>query len=460
MKLSCFNNPESIQKVSATNFYNILLQNPIKSKNNVYTRKYNEKLKGTKNEVVLKNSTNIISKVKEKQTQQTKQNNRSSILLTNQSIQTQKNPSKNYISSQSMNKNKHSMLSSKAPDSSRIYQDHDPITPLTTSFFRPKSTEKLATMPNLNKSGLNTSNAQRRSILKIAKDLPVSSPTAKHFKGGTDRFRAENDYNDLIDRKILSDVRHIGERYLNTISLRRNSPARYDFAGLDKSLNKDKANKSLEKSSLFLERGFKNLNSDRESNILNKSSLNKSNNERRISDRKYFSEEERLNTYDLQTMETQEHNVDIVLIDKDTENNENNENTTEKKETDKDPNISANSSDKNYHATLVDSLLNILDLMDHEFEKLSIKEIIEKFLLSIEDTRKNIRLGGIVALYIIKQKNMVVDDLNIKIMFKVIEALKNFEIQDELFLVACFELLSNIIIKYKFKLYLLLMRYY
>ncbi len=89
MKLSIFNNIESIQNVSASKFYNVLLKNQTNTNSNSYLNKFNEQLKSRKIEVPLQSSINKSnSNIKNKNSPQTTQ---SSQFLNQSKVTTTKN---------------------------------------------------------------------------------------------------------------------------------------------------------------------------------------------------------------------------------------------------------------------------------------------------------------------------------------------------------------------------------
>lgn len=92
----------------------------------------------------------------------------------------------------------------------------------------------------------------------------------------------------------------------------------------------------------------------------------------------------------------------------------------------------------------IDAMKKTLTLLDPVFEELTLNEKIEKLVSLTEDERKNERLGALVCLYIIiKKYNKQIDDEHKNLVLeKVIQLLKNYNTQEELFLVACIEICS------------------
>ena len=98
------------------------------------------------------------------------------------------------------------------------------------------------------------------------------------------------------------------------------------------------------------------------------------------------------------------------------------------------------------------ALTNLMDCLDPTFERLSLNEKIEKLTSSIDNPKRVQRLGGLVALYIVKQKLLLENEMDKKmksqydelILDKIFAGLRKYEMQEELFLLASLELLSNI----------------
>lgn len=94
--------------------------------------------------------------------------------------------------------------------------------------------------------------------------------------------------------------------------------------------------------------------------------------------------------------------------------------------------------------TYTDALKKTLTLLDPVFNELGLNEKIEKLVSLTDDERREERLGALVCLYImIKKYNKDIDDAHKNIVLqKVITLLKNYNTQEELFLVACIEICS------------------
>ena len=88
------------------------------------------------------------------------------------------------------------------------------------------------------------------------------------------------------------------------------------------------------------------------------------------------------------------------------------------------------------------ALQNLLSQIDPVFENLSILQKIEKLLTLLDDSRRITRLGALVALYVILKKYEIEENIKQIILEKTLDLLRNYENQEELFLVACHEICS------------------
>lgn len=79
------------------------------------------------------------------------------------------------------------------------------------------------------------------------------------------------------------------------------------------------------------------------------------------------------------------------------------------------------------------------------FDLISVEEKADIILQLVIDKRRQLRLGAVVALYIIMKKYDINPKLRQKISESTIGLIHNYEIQEELFLIACFEILSLIL---------------
>jgi len=91
-----------------------------------------------------------------------------------------------------------------------------------------------------------------------------------------------------------------------------------------------------------------------------------------------------------------------------------------------------------------EGLESIMVCIEPVFDRLSLEEKLIKFLENTSDLRRTVRLGAIVALYLCLKKNDFVDELKQQVLEKVINLLQNYELQEELFLVVCLEILRKL----------------
>jgi hypothetical protein len=90
----------------------------------------------------------------------------------------------------------------------------------------------------------------------------------------------------------------------------------------------------------------------------------------------------------------------------------------------------------------LEALESVMTTLDPIFDRLDLNDKINKFLEIADDHRRTVRLGSLVAIYSICSKYDIDDDYKLHIIEKVSSLIQNFEIQEELFLVACLEILS------------------
>jgi hypothetical protein len=104
--------------------------------------------------------------------------------------------------------------------------------------------------------------------------------------------------------------------------------------------------------------------------------------------------------------------------------------------------INLSYSGENPGEKFLDALEAVMAILDPIFERCQLDEKIERFIEIVDDHRRNIRLGSLVALYLICKKYDLDDNYKNLIVEKTILLVQNYEVQEELFLVACLELLG------------------
>ena len=97
-----------------------------------------------------------------------------------------------------------------------------------------------------------------------------------------------------------------------------------------------------------------------------------------------------------------------------------------------------------------EALESIMVCIEPVFDRLTTEEKLIKFVENSSDSRRTVRLGSIVALYLSIKKIDFGENCKLMVLEKVINLLQNYELQEELFLVVCLEILRN------FTIYLLL----
>jgi hypothetical protein len=90
----------------------------------------------------------------------------------------------------------------------------------------------------------------------------------------------------------------------------------------------------------------------------------------------------------------------------------------------------------------LEALESVMTILDPVFDRCTLNEKIEKFLEITDDHRRTVRLGSLVALYSICCKYDIEDEYKLHVIEKVTGLIQNYEIQEELFLVACLEILT------------------
>jgi len=90
-----------------------------------------------------------------------------------------------------------------------------------------------------------------------------------------------------------------------------------------------------------------------------------------------------------------------------------------------------------------EALESIMVCIEPVFDRLSLEEKLVKFLENTSDPRRTVRLGAIIALYLCLKKNQFEDELKHLVLERMINLLQNYEVQEELFLVVCLEILRK-----------------
>jgi len=323
------------------------------------------------------------------------------------------------------------------------------------NYFRPgeKSSDSYGKKSYMEKtsSSINFS----KSMIKSVKSTKRMGSKGSKLHSSRDIYRGAFNYkakSTPFDKNILLEARHIGDYYLSTASSTKNRTNR------DNNLNTSKQSKPGSFSFIrATEHDFdkdKPLEKDKSASVLYNKNKEHAIITELLQNQSYNTDSKKISPIKkLTNKTTKTHNTKRSMNSK-YSNNYSERLTIEdfrnsKQEDDDNKNIT-NLNNTSYigdssfpSEKFADALVSIMDCLDPTFERLSIKERMEKFIISIENTRRNIRLGALVALYIIKQKKMDDGELDEVILQAIFSGLKNYESQEELFLIACLELLSN-----------------
>jgi hypothetical protein len=300
----------------------------------------------------------------------------------------------------------------------------------------------------------------------------VKSPTSHIFKSyGCHRYHTDLDFNFLAEQKFLKEAISCGREKLNTVSLKSNSPDKYFYEnkysnsqnrfikvrntpGLEiiedakdrsrsKSKSKDNINQEEISEGELNKSGFKDskniLNNilDLQFSVNSPSKMKIYQNEINQMKNDEF-KSKMLNVKKIENKDDQNNSQTMYSIF----NNKNENFSKDKIYVDDDARITINLSyiGENPQERLIESLENVLTHLDPIFEKISPEEKLEKLLEVTDDARRGVRLGAIVAIYLILIKYETSDNLKLLILEKVISLLQVYETQEEIFLVACLEL--------------------
>lgn len=309
--------------------------------------------------------------------------------------------------------------------------------------------------------GLRTSNSQNfRSSRQKYSHVPVQSPTSNIFKSyKCHKYHTDLDFNLLTNEKFYKDAVSCGKKRLSTVSIRNSSPDKYYYENKKTPKNQNRYSKNLTWGSNIVssldEKGNENNvnpnpveNTNTYENSMKMSHMSNEYQQKKTSQGilsdildlqfsvnspsqlKIFQNEE-------ENQKTEEFKKNIQ-----TQNNFLNLENKDKIYTDDNHKLTINLSymGENPREKFLEALENVMTYLDPIFENLSIEERVEKFLISAEDSKRAVRLGSVVALYIMIRKFQMEDNLRLLILEKTISLMQNYESQEELFLVACLEI--------------------
>ncbi len=322
----------------------------------------------------------------------------------------------------------------------------------------------------------------------------VTSPTSNLFKANRcHRYHTDLDFNYLTNEKFYKDAVSCGKERLTTKALKSSSPDKYYYENkqikrADNRYTKQYNNTSVNVNTyltgdepIILMGSHGEISGQEISKSRSRSKSTKSNDDKNIkksskgilsdlldkdfsvtspSKLKIFQ-----NEIDMLRREEQKHNIlnikkslDQSKFDRSNRNNE--ENKIDNLNNINNHTGSINKSMNNYinniqmtekslssnfeepNQRYLDCLETIMTYFDPIFEQLSFQERVEKFIECLDEPKRSVRLGAVVALYIMLRKFEMEESLKIIILEKSIYLLQNYETQEELFLVALLEISS------------------
>jgi hypothetical protein len=308
----------------------------------------------------------------------------------------------------------------------------------------------------------------------------VHSPTSNIYKSNRcHRYHTDLDFNYLTNEKFLKDAMSCGKDRLSTVALKSASPDKYFYENKPNTAELNRYNKNVNwVNNVNMNNYISKENEEGQlyNNLPNTcnigSQISKSN--EKINDDEYnlkkssqgilsdlldnhFSvnspSQLKIFQKEIDQLKNEEFKRNILNI--------------KKNEADKDLSISGNNQikesrdkiyvddDNNNRLTInlsyvgdypqekfVESLENVLLYLDPIFDRLTLSERVEKFIECTDDPKRGVKLGAVVALYIILRKFHIDDEYKLLILEKTLSLLQNYESQEELFLIALLEICS------------------
>jgi HEAT repeat protein len=305
---------------------------------------------------------------------------------------------------------------------------------------------------NASNNNFNNSTSRPKSSLKYS---GVKSPTSHIFKSyRCHKYHTDLDFNYLTEQKFLKDAMSVGKDRLSTVALRSASPDKYfydkavnnhpqnreRFARIDninsvdlrhgedgKSKSKSREEIEVEGEIEGMDKSVKKPSQNILSDILDlQFSVNSPSKMKVIQSEMNQQKSEEFRQGQLkQQQKSKFQSGDRIYVD-----DEQHTKLT----------INLSYMGDNPHEKYIEALDAVMTCLDPVFEMLSLQERVEKFLEITEDQRRPVKLGAIVALYLILRKYHVEDNMKMLILEKVLYLLQNYESQEELFLVALLEI--------------------
>lgn len=305
-----------------------------------------------------------------------------------------------------------------------------------------------AIKPKFNNQSLKSSQSRKRSkspsvvsedkqlkrnlTINKSKEKKIPNPKSQVHKSISKchKYHTDLDYNYLMDQKFKNEALYCGRDRLSPVALREGSPDKcyYDknqTPRKDRFGYLDSLNKSQQDSKRFLEEYYNHEDETdkmRTSKGVISNVIDSQFSVHSPSKLKLYREEVNLN----QNEDFRKSGDSKIYMD------DNNTKLT----------INLSYTGENPCEKYLDSLEAIMAILDPIFERCQINEKIERFMEIVDDHRRNIRLGSLVALYLICKKYEFDESYKNLIVEKIVLLIQNYEIQEELFLVACLEILS------------------
>jgi hypothetical protein len=325
---------------------------------------------------------------------------------------------------------------------------HLPIRPSTTGQIPSKPRSKSPTAQNDNSE---VYQSMRNQLSSYGKDFNRSSSRGKIGKKTSTtsqvyksyskchKYHTDLDYNYLSDQKFQQDALNSAKDKITIKALKDCSPDKYnynrvhspnqtrsrmDYINLNKSIQESKQhleklyNSDLEKK-LKSSRGVISGVVDSQFSVGSPSKLKLYNDELSQIRNEEFKDK-------LSRSQLNNTSPDRIYVD------ENNTKLT----------INLSYVGENPSDRYLEALESIMTILDPIFERCTLNEKIEKFLEITDDHRRTVRLGSLVAIYMICCKYDIEDEYKLHIIEKITGLIQNYEIQEELYLVACLEILT------------------
>jgi hypothetical protein len=287
--------------------------------------------------------------------------------------------------------------------------------------------------------------SSRGKMVTAKKNKLAKSPPSQVYKSYSrcHKYHTDLDYNYLFDQKFHNEALHCAKDKITTKALKDCSPDKYYYNRsqspeiVKSRLDYINLNKSIQESRRHLEEYYNNstevdkkLKSSRGiiSNVVDSQFSPNSPSKLKLyhDEMSQMRNEENTEKYNLNLSRNNSQEIkDKIYVDDNTRLT-----------------INLSFVGENPSERYLDALEAVMSVLDPIFERCTLNEKIEKFLEISDDHRRAVRLGALAGLYSICMKYDLDDEYKIHIIEKVTALIQNYEIQEELFLVACLEILS------------------